>query len=526
MSHKKHNKSLLSGLLGPGGGLSASWRMALGGGLWLAASLALALWLGRGNEDPFRADGSRQHKTEHGHARTLESAAANAFQNAHARLAALDMAAEETMSAVLSAALWQREILPAAPAAAAPVTAATAGSHASGPGNLPGHSGIRVYTITGPCAPLRLGLALLDRFSMCKAEDWPFPKDGPTGGTKPPTPPELIASAGAKKPEQDKKTAQATVAPDTFLLRDGNVRLRWTSDAQLEIRDHGRLTHLFRFPGREGELAGLDMPLPRPALALIIDDMGQSMEAAGALAALPYAVTLAVWPHAPQAKATVELAAQRRMDVLVHVPMEALPRKDGSIPNPGQGALSLGMEPHHMLSILAEDLAALPTAVGMNNHMGSALTSHAAACRMVCTRLAGTGFFLLDSVTSPTSLLAQEARAQGLVSASRDVFLDTQRQTPAILKALDQAAARARSRGYAIAIGHPYAETLSALRAWQDKEGVALVPLRRLIWSLALEKAETANGTVTKTANETVTGTANETVTGTTADSALPRPIR
>ena len=430
-------------------------------------------------------------------------------------MAALDMAVEESMSAVLPAARWQREILPAAaataPAATPAATAATAPAavtdsataaataatalddeHTNGPENLPGRPGIRVYTITGSCAPLRLGLALLDKFSQQAAEDKAAPQDGSPGHTAQPTSPTHATFAGAKELEQGKKTEQAKAALDTSLLRQGNVRLRWTSDGQLEIFDDGHLTHRFLFPGRQGELTGLDAPLPRPALALVIDDMGQSMEPANALAALPYAVTLAIWPHAPLAKATADRAAQRRMDVLVHVPMQALPRKDGSTPNPGQGTLGLDMEPHRMHSTLEENLAALPSAVGMNNHMGSALTSHAAACRVVCARLAGTGFFLLDSLTSPASLLAQEARAQGLVSASRDVFLDTHRQTPAILKALDQAASRARSRGYAIAIGHPYAETLSALRAWQNKEGVVLVPLRRLIWSLALEKAGTA----------------------------------
>ena len=475
-------------------------------------SLALALWLGHGDEDLFKAGGSAvphhaqlaqqaqlaqlAQLAQYGHARALEPAAANAAQNAHARMAALDMAVEESMSAVLPAARWQREILPAAAtdSATAAATAATAldDGHTNGPENLPGRPGIRVYTITGSCAPLRLGLALLDKFSPQAAEDRAAPQDGLPGHTAQPTSPAHATFAGAKELEQGKKTEQAKSALDTSVLRHGNVRLRWTSDGQLEILDGGHLTHRFLFPGRQGELAGLDAPLPRPALALVIDDMGQSMEPANALAALPYAVTLAIWPHAPLAKATADRAAQRRMDVLVHVPMQALPRKDGSTPNPGQGTLGLDMEPHRIDSILEENLTALPTAVGMNNHMGSALTSHAAACRVVCARLAGTGFFLLDSLTSPASLLAQEARAQGLVSASRDVFLDTHRQTPAILKALDQAASRARSRGYAIAIGHPYAETLSALRAWQNKEGVALVPLRRLIWSLALEKAGTA----------------------------------
>lgn len=472
MSDKKHNKSLLSGRLWPGGRLSASWRMALGGSLWLAASLALALWLTRGEEAPFTAGSAPSAQVERGPASALKPAESEAPKSAHVRTAALDRAAEETVSAVLPQARWRREVLPVAEAA---------DGQTSVPANSAKNPGIHVYTITGPCAPLRLGLALLDRLSAY--EDGAFAHDEWTSRPTLPVPPADAAPAGARKAGQDKAT------PDTSFLRDGNIRLFWTSDGQLEIRDHGRLTHRFLFPGREGELTGLDMPLPRPALVLVIDDMGQSIEAAGALVALPYAVTPAIWPHAPQAKATAELAAQRRMDVLVHVPMEALPRKDGTVPNPGQGVLKVGMEPQRIQSVLAEDLAALPTAVGMNNHMGSALTGDAAACRTVCAHIAGTGLFLLDSITTPDSRLAQEARAQGIVSAGRAVFLDTNRQTPAILKALDQAAAVARTRGYAIAIGHPYAETLSALRTWQNRESVALVPLRRLIWSLALEKA-------------------------------------
>ena len=107
-------------------------------------------------------------------------------------------------------------------------------------------------------------------------------------------------------------------------------------------------------------------------------------------------------------------------------------------------------------------------------------------CAWVVTAM---GFFVLDSLTTPDSQLGVQARALGMVSAVRDVFLDTRRQTPDILSALDQAAAKARARGYAVAIGHPYEETLRALRTWQDKEQVALVPLRRLVWRLAQEKA-------------------------------------
>ncbi|CAK7030354.1 MAG: hypothetical protein DESF_01272 [Desulfovibrio sp.] len=496
MSDKKHNKSLLFSRLWPGRRLSASWCMALGGSLWLVACLALALWLSRGEETPFTAADAPSPQVG-GPVPALNAAAAEAAQSARMRMAALDSVAEEALSDALPQARWRREVLPAAGTA----KGQTGGHKISQTGgheiSQTGHEisaktpGIHVYTITGPCAPLRLGLALLDRLS---------PQEGGTlfhdGSASRPAVP---ASPTRAAPGETKKAGHDRAVPDTSFLRDGTLRPFWTGEGQLEIRDHGRLTHRFLFPGREGELTGLDMPLPRPALVLVIDDMGQSIEAAGALIALPYAVTPAIWPHAPQARATAELAAQRRMDVLVHVPMEALPRKGGTVPDPGQGVLKVGMTPQHLQSVLAEDLAALPAAVGMNNHMGSALTGDAAACRIVCAHIAGTGLFLLDSVTTPDSHLAQEGRAQRIVSAERAVFLDTNRQPAAILKALDQAAALARTRGYAIAIGHPYAETLSALRTWQNREGVALVPLRRLIWSLALENAGTTRGRAART---------------------------
>jgi polysaccharide deacetylase 2 family uncharacterized protein YibQ len=147
------------------------------------------------------------------------------------------------------------------------------------------------------------------------------------------------------------------------------------------------------------------------------------------------------------------------------------------------------MDPGQIRAALTDNLSALPSAMGLNNHMGSAFTSSAAACRHLCAWLEGMGFFVLDSLTTPDSQLGVQARALGMVSAVRDVFLDTRRQTPDILSALDQAAAKARARGYAVAIGHPYEETLRALRTWQDKEQVALVPLRRLVWRLAQDKA-------------------------------------
>ena len=56
-----------------------------------------------------------------------------------------------------------------------------------------------------------------------------------------------------------------------------------------------------------------------------------------------------------------------------------------------------------------------------------------------------------------------------------------------MLAALDKAARLARKQG--IAIGHPHASTLRALERWENREGVAVVPLRRYVWHLAQLRA-------------------------------------
>lgn len=58
-----------------------------------------------------------------------------------------------------------------------------------------------------------------------------------------------------------------------------------------------------------------------------------------------------------------------------------------------------------------------------------------------------------------------------------------------MLAALDKAARLARKQGIAIAIGHPHASTLRALERWENREGVAVVPLRRYVWHLAQLRA-------------------------------------
>ena len=169
--------------------------------------------------------------------------------------------------------------------------------------------------------------------------------------------------------------------------------------------------------------------------------------------------------------------------------MEALPRTSHGRPDPGPGALLTSMSAQEVQTVLEDNLRILPSVIGLNNHMGSAFTGDISLCRTLAGIVGGHGLAVLDSVTRPDPQLMPAAVEAGLVALARDVFLDTRRDTAAILVALDAAAARARTKGMAVAIGHPHPETLRALRQWQDREGAAVVPLRRIIWKLAQDRA-------------------------------------
>ena len=68
--------------------------------------------------------------------------------------------------------------------------------------------------------------------------------------------------------------------------------------------------------------------------------------------------------------------------------------------------------------------------------------------------------------------------------ASRDVFLDHDRNAEAVVRQLAQTERVARRRGYAIAIGHPHDITINALQKWLPDvaaRGFAIVPLSAIV---------------------------------------------
>src|SRR5690606_8240966 len=89
----------------------------------------------------------------------------------------------------------------------------------------------------------------------------------------------------------------------------------------------------------------------------------------------------------------------------------------------------------------------------------------------------------LDSRTTPETVAAQAARAAGIPTIQRQVFLDHDARPAAMASALEEAIRQSR-RGPTVAIGHPSPELAAVLeaglaRAHRDEIGV--YPLSQLI---------------------------------------------
>jgi polysaccharide deacetylase 2 family uncharacterized protein YibQ len=216
-------------------------------------------------------------------------------------------------------------------------------------------------------------------------------------------------------------------------------------------------------------------------VAIIVDDMGSSMEEARALLKINLPVTFSIIPGLPKAKAVAEAAHGRGREVMLHVPME--PKGYENKPFEKNGLL-LAQSDDEIVRRLDGYFRSVPYADGANNHMGSRFTEDRAKMRTVLGVLKGKGIFFIDSLTTSASVGETLAREMGIETASRSVFLDNTQDVAAIRKQLDQAAAVARKRGSAVAICHPHPATIQVLTTAMpelQREGINFVSASQLV---------------------------------------------
>lgn len=222
-------------------------------------------------------------------------------------------------------------------------------------------------------------------------------------------------------------------------------------------------------PGQKGSAAGKISPLAGaergerelPRLAIVIDDMGYQPQLDAELLHLNLNLSFAFLPYGPHTGEEAPVAGRLGRDVLLHLPMEPTDRRE----DPGPGALTLAMGAAERAEVVTRDLAQVPLAVGINNHMGSRFTGDRAAMRDFLALVRDRHLFFLDSLTGRDSLGYSLAREMGVKSCRRQVFLDNDQNLDQIASRIRELLAAAERQGQAVGIGHPHPQTLAALRA-------------------------------------------------------------
>lgn len=232
----------------------------------------------------------------------------------------------------------------------------------------------------------------------------------------------------------------------------------------LDAMDLGRKLTGIKYPG--GAM---------PRVAIIVDDGGYSGPIASKVLALNPSLTIAILPYTPAGQDTARKAAELGFEVMLHVPME---------PAKMTGQLSTKMSREEILEKTRDELAQIPEAVGVNNHIGSVFTADEAAITAFLEGIKDRRLFFIDSRTTAKSKAYETAKRLGIPTAMRDVFLDNESDPNYIIGQFNHLMAVAKERGSAIGVCHFRSATLPVLTQMLpqlERNGIALVHVSKLL---------------------------------------------
>ena len=195
-------------------------------------------------------------------------------------------------------------------------------------------------------------------------------------------------------------------------------------------------------------------------ISIIIDDIGYDVSAGKKALQLSNHLTYAVLPDTPYANHLIKYGEQLGREMILHLPMQSI---DQALFTPD--VLHMHMTEFEFTTQLSKYLARYPTIKGINNHMGSLLTQHPAFMQLLMQRLSTyKSLYFIDSLTTLNSVAYTFAKNHNIPSYKRDIFLDNIKNKHFISTQFDKLLQLAKQRGYAMAIAHPYKQTITVLQ--------------------------------------------------------------
>ena len=94
------------------------------------------------------------------------------------------------------------------------------------------------------------------------------------------------------------------------------------------------------------------------------------------------------------------------------------------------------------------------------------------------------GLYFIDSKTTSKSIADKIAVEYKVPNMSRDFFLDPDHKKNTLRQQFDRFIRKVNRRGFALAIAHPYPETIAFLKAHLnelEEQGITLIPVSELV---------------------------------------------
>jgi len=217
-----------------------------------------------------------------------------------------------------------------------------------------------------------------------------------------------------------------------------------------------------------------------PKIAIIIDDIGHDKHIAKKFLDLDAMLTFSILPYSTHDKRIARSANSKGFDVMLHLPMEP---NEYPLIDPGPGVLLTSMSPDQLIRQLNDDLDSVPFVKGVNNHMGSKMTTVSPQLHQIFSVLKKKGLFFIDSRTTADTLCKPAANLFQIPFAQKDVFLDHIPDPDFIRKQIRYLIQIAGSHGEAIGIAHPHDVTYETLREMlpEIKKKAVLVGASKLV---------------------------------------------
>lgn len=223
----------------------------------------------------------------------------------------------------------------------------------------------------------------------------------------------------------------------------------------------------------------VNVPEGNATVILVIDDLGIVKRTTKDMIEMDVPLTLAFLPYASDISIQANDAYNNGHDVLVHIPMEPKGNAD-----PGPHALLSSTEASVQMDSINYNLSQFENYVGINNHMGSKFTEDAEAVGRLLGVIKQKGLLVLDSKTTANSVLESLSDENDIPVINRDVFLDNNNDVDYIMGQLAELERTAKKNGNSVGIGHPYPETVSALKRWiptLKEKGITIVPISQTV---------------------------------------------